>query len=165
MKRLDLAALRKAHHINQINLAARLNMKQSFISAIENGKSPLPAIKLALLRDIFGDEEINKYMITTEDKSPQFNIETFSESDMMAQLLRMFHSHEHKEETHNHEMHHRKIDKLQERISILLERNDRLSEKCMTLQERLDLITAKNIEAQNEIFRLKELLLTYGIKY
>ncbi|MDE6294978.1 MAG: helix-turn-helix domain-containing protein [Muribaculaceae bacterium] len=165
MQRLDLAALRKAHNINQIELAKRLDMKQSFISAIENGKSPLPSVKLALLRELFGEEEVDKFMVEAEDKSLRLNIENLSESDMMAQLLRMFHSHEHKEESHNHEMHHRKIDELQERISRLLERNDRLADKCMTLRERLDHMTAQNIEAQNEIFRLKELLLSNGIRY
>ncbi len=165
-EKIDLAALRKAHRINQQTLADQLDMRQSFLSAIENGKSRLPKNRLGRLLEIFGEEELARYSCSTaapySNHSPE---EKLSEPDMMAKILRIFHSHEHESDTHNHELHHKKIDELQERIGRLLDRNESLSEKAMTLQERLDLMTAKNIEAQNEIYRLREILIRHNISF
>lgn len=164
--KIDLAALRKAHHINQQTLADQLDMRQSFLSAIENGKSRLPQNRLARLIEIFGEDELTRYAsYTGTPHSGHAQEERLSESDMMAKILRIFHSHEHESDTHNHELHHKKIDELQERIGRLLDRNENLSEKAMTLQERLDLMTAKNIEAQNEIYRLREILIRHNISF
>ena len=45
MSRFDIARLRKEKGMSQGELASQLQITQSFLSAIENGKSPLPIEK------------------------------------------------------------------------------------------------------------------------
>lgn len=162
---IDIAALRKAHRISQQSLAEKLSVKQSFLSAIENGRSRLPADKRERLTEIFGEEEIRKFSSCDHHDHPAApdNDSEISESEMMARLLRIFHSQEHKDDDHNHRLHHQRIDEMQQRIDRLLERNDKISEKNISLQSRLDQSTARIIEARNEIHRLREILIRHGI--
>lgn len=165
-KHIDLKGLRKAHGLNQTDMAERLEITQSFLSSIENGHSRLPKSKYQTLCAIFTAEEIECHTVTESEAAGRSAKEGLpaTESEMMAQILRIFHTHEHQDENNHHALHHQRLDEMQERITRLLDRNDKLAERALMLQDKLDLMTAKQIEAQNEIFRLHEILLKHGIE-
>ncbi|MDE5773449.1 MAG: helix-turn-helix transcriptional regulator [Muribaculaceae bacterium] len=164
-KHIDIKGLRRAHGLNQTDLAERLEITQSFLSSIENGHSRLPKSKYHRLCAIFTAEDIDRHTVTKNDV-PGHSIKDSlpsTESEMMAQILRIFHTHEHQDENNHHALHHQRLDEMQERITRLLDRNDKLAERALMLQNKLDFMTAKQIEAQNEIYRLHKILLKHGI--
>ncbi len=158
MARIEIARLRKDHGMSQNELAQQLQITQSFLSAIENGKSPLPTEKEERIREIFSLPDLKQY--TTETLSPAEaarHLAEMTDSDLFNQLLQRFHS-----QAHNRD-HHERISNLEEQNSSLLSRIDKM-------MERNDALASKNDELRNdidtlrsEIYRLKSLLIENNI--
>lgn len=163
MPRIDIARLRKDRGMSQGELAQHLQITQSFLSAIENGKSPLPPEKEMRIMEIFNLPDLDRYIIDQmppENDSPARTIEEMNESDLFNQLLNRFHDHAHrKDASTEHHTHHDRIAVLEERIDKLLERNDRLLERNDTLARENDRLREETDSLRKEIFSLKETLL------
>lgn len=63
MSRIDLTRLRKQAGMSQRNLAALLQVRPSFLSAIENGRSRMPDEKLEKIKEIFKLDSLEEFMI------------------------------------------------------------------------------------------------------
>lgn len=155
MNRIDLARLRKAESLSQRKLAEMLDIKPSFLSAIENGRSRLPDDKLDKLRTIFGDHALEDFYVddTAEPTVPP-HTHIHDEGDSLTRLLNHFHNLAHKRS--NDCDGREKV--LTERIEFLSQRNDRLSDRLDTLREEVDAL-------RNENLRLKEILIRNGLSY
>lgn len=162
MSRFDIARLRKEKGMSQGELAARLQMTQSFLSAIENGKSPLPVEKEEKLREIFLLDDLNDYRIGKGAKTDT-KITEMTDSDLFNQLLSRFHHQAHsKEGSHHHHDHHEEIEELKARLDALflrndalMARNDRLSADNDNLRREIDSYRATIESLREEIYRLK----------
>ncbi|MDE7413128.1 MAG: helix-turn-helix transcriptional regulator [Muribaculaceae bacterium] len=155
MSRIDLVRLRKRAGISQRELADLLQVRPSFLSAIENGKSRLPEEKMERIKEIFELQDLDEYMCeeTVEAVVPP-HTHTPDQSDYIAQLLNHFH-----DLAHQRDKGHSIADSdLIERIDFLSKRNERLSDRIDDLREEVDTLRAEN-------FRLKELLIKNGISY
>lgn len=134
MPRIDIARLRKERGVSQSELAQQLQITQSFLSAIENGKSPLPPEKEARILEIFNLNDFEGYMIEsgiTQDPAPK-TIADMSEGDLFNQLLSRFHEHAHKKDAETvsgHHDHHERIAALESANARLMTRNDSLFER------------------------------------
>ena len=167
MPRFDISRLRKENGMSQGELSSLLQMTQSFLSAIENGKSPLPVEKEERLREIFGLHDLNDYVIDRKEEPDPKSLTEMTDSDLFNQLLSRFHKQAHSAETeHHHHDHHQKIDDLQERLDMmfsrnnaLLTRNDRLSADNDRLRAEIDRYIAEIDILRKEIFELKKQLL------
>ncbi len=141
--------------MSQRELADLLQVRPSFLSAIENGKSRMPEEKLDKIKEIFELNSLDDYLI--EEHSEMIvppHTHTMDQNDTLAQLLNHFHDLAHqKEREHPHQ-----DQELSERIEFLSKRNDRLSERVDDLREEVDTLRQENL-------RLKELLLKNGIQY
>lgn len=180
MARIDIARLRKENGMSQQQLAEHLQVNQSFLSAIERGRSPLPADKEARLKEIFGLESLDSYLL--------LNDETISAGDLMkddviGRIIGYFHNRAHQEldnglprhsaetdKSHEerHRQAHQEIDKffealksrndmLESRNSFLMERNETLNQKIISLLEEVD-----NLRKEN--FSLREKLIRAGVE-
>lgn len=147
----------------QQQLAERLGVNQSFISAIEKGKSPFPPNKMETLYEIFGEETVRRHMREDCVGDTGSHHASISESEVMTQLLRLFHNQEHSSEEHTHIAHHKKIDEMQASIDRLLQRNDTLSERNLELQRHVDSLTSTAIKLRGEIARLREIIISAGL--
>lgn len=127
MPRFDISRLRKENNMSQGELANLLQITQSFLSAIENGKSPLPIEKEGKLCEIFGLKDLGDYILDAKPGSIEKNLTEMTDSDLFNQLLSRFHKQAHSVETeqHHHD-HHQKIDELQDRLDSLFKRNETL---------------------------------------
>lgn len=161
MIRIDICKLRKSAGISQRQLADQLQVRQSFLSAIENGRSRLPEEKEQRLIDIFGHDMVEKFCIADEQAAlaaPAAALNAgLSESDIVGQLLKHFHDLAHKSDSHTHQADSEQIDALRQRNDFLNQRNDKLSERIDELRDELDRL-------RREIYHLKELLITNGIR-
>ena len=155
MNRLDIARFRKTENLSQRKLADMLEIKPSFLSAIENGRSRLPEDKLEKLKSIFGEEMIGEFYIE-ESAEPVIPPHTHihDETDSLTQLLNHFHNlaHQRSDDSSGKEK------DLKKRIESLTIRNDRLSDRIDDLRDEVDSLRQENL-------RLKELLLNHGISY
>lgn len=161
MSRLDLVRLRKRAGMSQRELADQLQVRPSFLSAIENGRSRIPEEKLERIKEIFEVDNLEDYMIDDPEEivvpphthiAPHTHINEQSES--ITQLLNHFH-----ELAHQHEKSLSTPDsETIARIDFLTKRNDRLSERVDDLRDEVDKLREENM-------RLKELLVKNGIDY
>ncbi len=155
MSRLDLVKLRKRAGMSQKELADLLQVRASFLSAIENGKSRLPEEKLEKIKEIFELESFDDYMVDDETEvvvPPHTHVT--DPTDTITQLLNHFH-----ELAHQRDKAHGNHDtETEERIDFLTHRNDRLSERVDNLRDEVDRLRRENLV-------LKELLLRNGISY
>ena len=156
MKKIDLLKLRKAAGLSQRELADRLMVQPSFLSAIENGRSRFPDEKIDKLKEIVALDDISDYL--TEDTSdvPVIPPHTHAvdETDSLTQMLRHIHNLAHKSDSMDKD----RENELLGRIDYLAKRNDRLSERLDDLRDFLDSLREEN-------FRLKELLLRNNISF
>lgn len=155
MSRIDLSRLRKRAGMTQRDLAALLQVRPSFLSAIENGRSRLPEEKLERIKAIFDSENINDYIIeeVSENVVPP-HTHTSDSDDSFTHLLTHFH-----DMAHKHDKPAATYDAdAAERMEFLVKRNDRLSERVDNLRDEVDALRHENL-------RLKELLVRNGIKY
>ena len=97
MPRFDVSRLRKENGMSQNELANLLQMTQSFLSAIENGKSPLPVEKEDRLCEIFGLQNLNDYIVDAKGGEGDKKIAELTDSDLFNQLLNRFHKQAHSE--------------------------------------------------------------------
>lgn len=141
--------------MSQRELADLLQVRPSFLSAIENGKSRMPEEKLDKIKEIFELDSLEEYLMDDHaDMIVPPHTHAMDQSDTLAQLLNHFHDLAHqKEREHPHQ-----DSELSERIEYLSKRNDRLSERIDDLRDEVD-------KLRNENLILKELLLKNGIKY
>lgn len=157
MSRYDIARLRKENGMSQSELATLLQMNQSFLSAIENGKSPLPVEKVERLCEIFGLNKLDAYIVESRGAGAEGNLSEMTDSDLFNQLLNRFHRQAHSVDTeHHHHDHHEKIKELERRIDLLFERNDALMARNDALCDVNDRLRAEIDTHRAEIDRLRK---------
>lgn len=156
MKRIDLLKLRKSAGLSQKQLADRLAVQPSFLSAIEKGRSRFPDEKIEKLKEIFLLESLEDFMIedAQEITTVPPHSHTFDEGDSLSHLLRHIHNLAHK----NDDMEKGRETQLLERINYLSVRNDRLSDRLDDLRDKIDKLREEN-------FRLKDILRENRIEY
>lgn len=154
MKKIDLLKLRKAAGLSQRELADRLSVQPSFLSAIENGRSRFPDEKIDKLKEIVALEDLADFMVEDSVEAPAVPPHRHDDTDSLSQLLRHFHNLAHQTDDSTRE---READLLN-RIDYLAKRNDRLSERLDDLRDTVDILREEN-------FKLKELLLRNNISY
>lgn len=155
MSRIDLVRLRKRAGMSQRELADMLQVRPSFLSAIENGRSRLPEEKLLRIKEIFEIDSLDDYMIDDHtDQGVPPHTHLADESDSLTSLLNHFHDLAHQRSR----IHESADSDMSGRIDFLTKRNDRLSERVDNLREEVDRLREENL-------RLKELLLRNGISY
>lgn len=155
MSRIDFVRLRKRAGMSQRELADFLQVRPSFLSAIENGRSRMPEEKLEKIKEIFELDNLDEYIIEEAIEStvpPHTHIA--DQSDSLTQLLTHFHDLAHQRE----KTHSAQETDIIARIDFLTKRNDRLSERIDDLRDEIDSLRAENL-------RLKELLVKNGIQY
>lgn len=143
--------------MSQRELADLLQVRPSFLSAIENGKSRLPEEKIEKIKEIFELESLDEYM---EDEAaevvvpPHTHVMEMDQSDALAQLLNHFHDLAHQRA----KAHGAQDAEAEERVEFLSRRNDRLSERIDDLRDEVDQLRKENLA-------LKELLVKNGIAF
>lgn len=169
----DIRSIRKHLDLSQKEMAAELGIRQSFLSAIENGKSPLPKDKAEIIKGMVKPAKISDFLIET-DKNDGKNtgrrgvatpLENSGETDMFKELLNYFHTQAHREQDEHHVNMHKQFDAMQERADRLVEKNDALVSKCELLSAKIESLREELHSAKSENLRLKELLLSNGIKF
>ncbi len=155
MNRIDFVRLRKRAGMSQRELADILQVRPSFLSAIENGKSRMPDEKLDKIKEIFELDSLDDYMVEDHvDSVVPPHTHAMDQNDTLAQLLNHFH-----DLAHQRERGHISQDPdTLARIEFLSKRNDRLSERIDDLRDEVDTLRQENL-------RLKELLLKNSIQY
>ncbi|MBD5324393.1 MAG: helix-turn-helix transcriptional regulator [Bacteroides sp.] len=155
MSRIDLTRLRKRVGMSQRELASLLQVRPSFLSAIENGRSRLPEEKLEKIKCIFEVDNLDDYLV---DESADIVVPPHTHasdaSDTITLLLNHFHDLAHQREKG---LSHQDNESA-ERIDFLTRRNDRLSERVDNLRDEVDNLRKENL-------RLKELLMKNGVEY
>ena len=156
MPRYDISRLRKENGMSQSELANALQMTQSFLSAIENGKSPLPVEKEERLCEVFGIPDLNPYILDRKSEHDSKKLAEMTDSDLFNQLLSRFHRQAHNEESeHHHKEHHQKIDDLEDKLNSMFDRNDALMLRNDKLCEDNDRLRAEIDLYRVEIERLR----------
>lgn len=155
MKKIDLLKLRKAVGLSQKELADRLAVQPSFISAIENGRSRFPEEKIDRLKEAVAIDNIDPYLVEESTVTPiPPHTHAFEEGDSISKLLRHFHALAHKNDDSDKE----KEKELLARIEYLSKRNDRLSDRLDELRDTVDKLREEN-------YLLKELLIKNRIEF
>ena len=155
MNRIDLVSFRKSQGVSQRALADMLEIRPSFLSAIENGRSRLPEDRLEKLKAIYGANALDGYIMEEcHDAAVPPHTHLHDEGDSLTQLLNHFHDLAHQRSDSSGE----KQKALADRVDFLSLRNDRLSERLDDLRDEVDALRAENL-------RLKELLIKNGIAY
>lgn len=156
MKKLDLLKLRKAAGLSQRELADRLAVQPSFLSAIENGRSRFPDEKIEKLKEIVALDNLENFLIDEEFDASGVppHSHTFDESDSLTQMLRHIHNLAHKSDNTGRE----RISEMLDRIEYLSKRNDRLTDRLDNLNDKIEALREEN-------YRLKELLLKNNIDF
>lgn len=156
MPRYDISRLRKEKGMSQSELANLLQMTQSFLSAIENGKSPLPVEKEEKLCEIFGLHDLKEYISDRKGVSDDTNLADLTDSDLFNQLLNRFHKQAHSAESeHHHHDHHQRIDDLQQKVEALFSRNDALMLRNDSLSADNDRLRAEIDDYRRELEKLR----------
>ncbi|MCH5242229.1 MAG: helix-turn-helix domain-containing protein [Muribaculaceae bacterium] len=150
MPRYDITRLRKENGMSQNELANHLQITQSFLSAIENGKSPLPIEKEEKLCEVFGLPNLTEYTLDRKPEAEDKKLTDMTDSDLFNQLLSRFHKQAHSEESeHHHHDHHEKIEELQSKLEMMFNRND-------SLMVRNDNLAAENDSLRKEIDKYRQ---------
>lgn len=151
MPRYDISRLRKENGMSQSELSNLLQITQSFLSAIENGKSPLPIEKESKLCEVFGISDLNDYVLDKKNDTPEKSVTEMTDSDLFNQLLSRFHKQAHSaEDEHHHHDHHHHIDELEQKLDAMFQRNDAL------------MLRNENLNADND--RLRAEIDTYRVE-
>lgn len=156
MKRPDIAGLRKSAGMSQRELADKLGVRQSFLSAIENGRSRMPEEKLDKVKKIFGIDDFGAFVIDDAETAAVVVPHTheIDEKDAITRLLEHIHDLAHQKDRSAH----RPDSEDRARMDMLEKRNDRLSQRVDELRDEVDRLRDEN-------YRLKELLCRSGIDY
>lgn len=157
MERIDIAKLRKSAGISQRELAERLQIRPSFLSAIENGRSRLPEAQLEKIKQIFKLENLSDFIICDHSNEMANVVPPHThfgeEGNAIALFLQHIHNQAHQEAGNS-----TRESVLEQRIDYLSERNDKLSARVDELRDKLDAVNDEN-------YRLKLLLAENGISY
>ncbi len=153
MRKIDFVKLRKRAGMSQRQLAELLQVRPSFLSAIENGRSRMPDEKLEKLKDIFELDNLEAYMVE-DSNDPYDHTHDSEQEDTITRLLNHFHDLAHQR---NNACAGQDTDQTA-RIDFLTKRNDRLSDKIDDLRDEIDRLRSENL-------KLKELLVKNGIGY
>lgn len=142
--------------MSQKELADRLAVQPSFLSAIENGRSRFPEEKIEKLKEILLLDNLDEFLIEESAEAAVVPPHTHSidEADSLTQLLRHIHNLAHKTDDAEKE----RETELLNRIEFLLKRNDRLSERLDILRETIDALREEN-------YRLKEILVKNNLSF
>lgn len=182
MARIDISKIRKEHGMNQQQLAERLQINQSFLSAIERGKSPLPADKELRIKEIFGLADFSPYMIGEDSDGRATSTVNQLDEERIARMIGILHAQAHKEldreeamehvrgldvsgDAHeiSHALAHKEIDRffadLRARNELLETRNMQLTERNETLNQKITDLLEEVESLRQENFRLREQLL------
>ena len=173
MLTLDLQRIRKEFGVTQKALADMLNINQSFLSNIENGRSPLPADKREKILETFNISRPEEYTIDTPTpyniKNVQrsiiggnkfMNNSSAESSSIIAEVRKMLEMYfGNSGDSENIQVILAdQLEQSSKRISKLEEKNEKLYEKNDHLRERLD-------EVKEEVLRLRRILAENGIEY
>ncbi len=141
--------------MSQRELADLLQVRASFLSAIENGKSRLPEEKLVRIKEIFELDNLDDYLVDEEAEAvvPP-HVHMSDQTDALTQLLNHLHDLAHQRDK-AHSPHDADAEA---RIDFLARRNERLSERVDDLRDEIDCLRRQNLA-------LKELLVKNGIDY
>lgn len=156
MQRVDLAKIRSDYSISQKDLAEKLGVKQSFLSNIERGRSPLPPEKLDKIIEIFEIEDIDSYYIedignNSVSKSQSDNTNSIiNDSAIFEKFVGIMEK--------MTEAKYANESEALSRIERLQDRNDFLNSQVDELRKDLTRLLHEN-------FVLKELLIKNGIDY
>lgn len=166
----DLTLLRKKLNLRQKDLASMLNIKQSFLSAIENGKSRLPEEKEAMLLSLFDNSVLEEVIVETHSNRgvsqvAQPDMQDTMGTAMIKELLNYFHTQAHRDQDAHHEQMHLQIDEFQERNNQLMKKNDELHDKIDRLSEKIEALNRELYSTRDENLRLKKLLIDNNIPY
>ena len=163
MARIDISKIRKEHGMNQQQLAERLQINQSFLSAIERGKSPLPADKELRIKEIFGLADFSPYMIGEDSDGRATSTVDQLDEERIARMIGILHAQAHKELDREEAMVHvRGLDvsgDLRARNELLETRNMQLTERNETLNQKITDLLEEVESLRQENFRLREQLL------
>lgn len=161
MARIEIARLRKEHGMSQSELAQQLQITQSFLSAIENGKSPLPPEKEQRLHEIFAKSDLKDYTLDATGGNSSKALAAMSDMDLFHQLVTRI-----SQQSQNKDVSKTMRDRctqLEEQNHALLQRNDRLMERNEKVDMKLDALRGEIDALRNEVFRLKSILLSHNI--
>lgn len=151
--------------MSQNELAQKLQMTQSFLSAIENGKSPLPIEKEEKLKEIFAEVNFSDYLFGKKTETEDARVNDLTDSDLFNQLLNRFHRQAHSsEEEHHHQDHHEKIQSLEHRLESMYLRNDNLMLRNDRLVEEGEKLRAENERLKKEIENLRREIFNLKLK-
>lgn len=146
MSRLDIALLRRSLGLSQSELAQKLQINQSFLSAIENGRSPLPTDKENRLAELFPEVNLNDFVAEPERDAAR-SVDDLSETEMINLFLQRFHSQAHRhDDSQHHQEHHRRIEILEAQNAELIRQNGKLLDRLDSLMELLLELRARNKE-------------------
>lgn len=147
--------------MSQNELAQHLQITQSFLSAIENGKSPLPTEKEARILEIFSLHDLSGYTSDSISEK-QKSIADMSEGDLIRQLLNRFYSQTQvKEVDARVQQCNDRIKELEQRNSDIMRHADNILQRNERLNQRNDELRAQVDELRDENFRLRRLLAEY----
>ena len=173
MLTLDLQRIRKEFGVTQKALADIININQSFLSNIENGRSPLPPDKREKILETFNITHPEEYTI---DIPTPYNIKNVQRSliggnkfmnnsslesssiiSEVRKMLEMYFGSIGDTDNINVIL-SEQLEQNSKRIRALEEKNEKLYDKNDLLRERLD-------EMKEEVFRLRRILAENGIEY
>ena len=173
MRTLDLQRIRKDFNVTQKALADMLNINQSFLSNIENGRSPLPYDKRQKILEVFNITRPEEYTIESPEPysiknvqrsflgSNKFMNNSSAESPSIVnevrKMLEMYLG-ANSEQGNISSLLADQLDKSCKRISMLEARNEVLYEKNDALRARL-------AELHDEVLTLRRILSDNGINY
>lgn len=153
MKKIDLYRLRHAMGLSQKELAEKLGVRPSFLSAIEKGRSRFPDDKLDLLKQVCGVDDLTEYTVEVESEGavpPHTHPHTHDgvDSQLLGELMEHLHEHEHSRADviplSFYSAALERIAALEARNDRLAERNDRLAERIDQLREEIDKLRTGN---------------------
>ena len=150
MRRLNLSRLRRAAGLNQRDLAEKLGVRPSFISAIENGKSRFPDDKLDRLKEIVLLDDLDEFYDEKAADSNTVPLHThpFGENDPITELLKHIHAQAHK----NDQSATSREAELEQRLDFNIMRNERLSRRVDELRDEVDRLRDENYRLREELF-------------
>lgn len=173
MTTLDLQKIRKEFNVTQKALADMLNINQSFLSNIENGRSPLPPDKREKILQAFNISRPEDYTIEVSEPQNIKNVQrsfiggnnftnnsSIESSELLIEIRKMLELYfgNNTESDNVSKILSDQLDKSAKRISVLEEKNESLYEKIDKLQARI-------LSIQEENLTLRRILAERGIEY
>ncbi len=166
MARYRLLELRKENGKTQKELADALGVSQGFLSSVEKGRNPFPDERVEDLRKVFPGVDLAEYEVEEEEypnymktigSHNKFSEVRINDPDILRQMLEVL-------ERMNRDTNKEKGGDSAE-IQRLHEDNQRLRLQLDEVNKKYNVSRDREIELLEEIWRLRELLITNGIPY